>query len=99
MNDRDYELFEAELRKLAPAKPPAELMAKLAAAAPARVHQPSTTNYQPSWWPLFRWLAPAAAVAAAPDARRDTAYRTADGARRSTRPDQSRGDGPAPPGT
>lgn len=64
MNDRDHELFEAELRKLSPAKPPAELMAKLAAAAPARVHQPSTTNYQPSWWLLLRWLAPAAAVAA-----------------------------------
>ena len=29
MNDCDHEQFEAELRKLAPARPPAELMAKL----------------------------------------------------------------------
>ena len=29
MNDGDQELFEAELRKLSPARPPAELMAKL----------------------------------------------------------------------
>ena len=35
MNDCDPELFEAELRKLTPARPPAELMARLAAARPA----------------------------------------------------------------
>jgi hypothetical protein len=32
MNDRDHELFEAELRKLTPARPPAELMARLSEA-------------------------------------------------------------------
>ncbi len=32
MNDGDHQLFEAELRKLAPARPPAEFMAKLVAA-------------------------------------------------------------------
>ncbi len=60
MNSRDHDLFEAELRRLAPAPPPAELMAKLAAAIP----QPSTLNPQPSWQLLLRWLVPAAAAAA-----------------------------------
>ena len=39
MNDRDHELFEAELRKLAPARPPAELMERLA--VPSRSCPPS----------------------------------------------------------
>jgi hypothetical protein len=79
MNDCDPELFEAELRKLTPARPPAELMARLAEANPAnpdrvpavsRRHRPralprpSALNPQPLWWLLLRWLAPAAAVAA-----------------------------------
>jgi hypothetical protein len=59
MNERDDELFEAELHKLAPARPPVELMAKLAAAIPQR----STFNPQPAWWQLFRWLIPTAAAA------------------------------------
>jgi hypothetical protein len=41
MNDGDHGLFEAELLKLAPARPPAELMAKLAAARPHARPQPS----------------------------------------------------------
>jgi len=61
MNGGDPELFEAELRKLTPAKPPAEFMAGLAAArpAPAPLHpQPSTLNFPccpcfAGWgWPL-----------------------------------------------
>jgi hypothetical protein len=64
MNDCDQELFEAELRKLAPARPPAELMARLTASGPAPVPRPSTLNTQPSWRLLLRWLAPAGAVAA-----------------------------------
>ena len=60
MSDCDHELFEAELRKLAPAPPPAELMAKLAAAIP----QPSTLSPQPSWHLLLRWLVPATAATA-----------------------------------
>jgi len=60
MNERDDQLFEAELQKLVPAQPPARLMARLTAALP----QPSTLTPQPSWWLLFRWLAPAAAAAA-----------------------------------
>jgi hypothetical protein len=39
MNDRDFELFEAELRKLTPARPPAQLMARLAEARPAAAYQ------------------------------------------------------------
>jgi hypothetical protein len=41
MNDCDPELFEAELRKLTPAQPPAELMARLAAARPAPAQAPA----------------------------------------------------------
>lgn len=67
MNDRDQELFEAELRKLPPARPPADLMRKLAAAN--QVSQPplrqSRSPAITSWWRLLRWLAPAAAVGAA----------------------------------
>ncbi len=79
MNDRDQELFEAELRKLTPARPPAELMAKLAAAQPVAPRealsaprqrasgafpQLSTLNPQRFWRLLLRWLAPAAALGA-----------------------------------
>ena len=76
MSDRDHELLEAELRKLAPARPPAELMARLsevprmqeAAVArhsePSAVPQPSTFNPQPFWRLLVRWLAPLGVTAA-----------------------------------
>ena len=67
MNDRDRELFEAELRRLAPARTPAELMERLAVPRQCRQAtnpQVSTTDYQPGWWRLLRWLAPAATVAA-----------------------------------
>ena len=67
MNDGNHELFEAELRKLTPARPPTELMRKLAApdrfGSPA-IPQPSSINYQPTWRRLMCWLAPAAAVGA-----------------------------------
>jgi hypothetical protein len=39
MNGCDPELFEAELRKLTPARPPAELMARLVEARPVHVEQ------------------------------------------------------------
>ena len=63
MSDCDQELFEAESRKLAPARPPAELMARLS--PPITLHlQPSTLNHAgvcccvgwclpvllPQWW-------------------------------------------------
>ena len=67
MNDRDPELFEAELRKLAPARQPAELMSRLAAVRPAPAPvfpQPSTRNPQLPGLALLRWLGLAAAGAA-----------------------------------
>jgi hypothetical protein len=67
MNDCDHELFEAELRKLTPARPSAGLMVRLATArtAPAAaIPQPLTLNPQTLWPVLLRWLGPAAAVAA-----------------------------------
>jgi hypothetical protein len=78
MNDCDHELFEAELRKLTPARPPAALMARLVEARPAALDrapetresyqpatlsQPSTLNPQPLRWLLMRWLAPVAVAA------------------------------------
>jgi hypothetical protein len=71
MNDGDPELMEAKLRRLTPARPPAELMARLAAARPAPAPvppQPSTSNPQLPGLALLRWLglvAAGAAVAAA----------------------------------
>ena len=41
MNDCDLEVFEAELRKLTPARPPAALMAKLAEARPVALGRAS----------------------------------------------------------
>jgi hypothetical protein len=101
MNDGNHEQFEAELCKLVPARPPAELMARLAATccrpsgvrtgigvrqsagavdlhgrmqkrqrtgalqgAGAAKQAGGTTITQPAWVLLFRWLVPAAGVAA-----------------------------------
>ncbi len=68
MNDSEQKLFEAELRRLTPASPPAELMAKLGAAriqsSVAELPRPSTLSSQPFWQLLLRWLVPAAAVGA-----------------------------------
>jgi len=66
MNERDDQLFEAELQRLVPAQAPARLMARLSAAIPQPPTlrpQPSSLNSQPLWWLLLRWLAPAAAAA------------------------------------
>lgn len=76
MSEGELERFEAELGRLAPAKPPAELVARLAGAAreprgalaSARV---SVGNGKiagegaggPGWGWWLRWLAPAAAAA------------------------------------
>jgi hypothetical protein len=61
----EHELLEVELRRLKPAVPPEEFMARLeellpAATSPAKPPQPwiSTTGF---WWQLARWLAPVAA--------------------------------------
>jgi hypothetical protein len=67
MNDRDEELFEAELQRLKPARPPEELITRLVAARPTK-HVPlgarprGIPQVRPWWWQL-RWLAPAAAAA------------------------------------
>lgn len=69
MNDCEHGQFEAELRRLKPAKPPEELTARLAAVFPGRSQQPAT-RVQPAqspdvWWVLLRWLAPGLAAAIA----------------------------------
>lgn len=67
MNDHEQERYEAELRRTPPARLPEQFMARLQAAkpdaAPAR-----RTRLQPApgwarWWRLWRWLAPAMALA------------------------------------
>ena len=71
MNNGDPELIEAKLRRLSPARPPAEFMARLTAARPAPapvLPQPSTLSPQLPGLLLLRWLglaAVGAAVAAA----------------------------------
>ncbi len=63
MNELDEQQWEAELRRLAPARPPEEFMARLRAARPERVK----TAWRPlpavrPWWD-WRWLAPAMGLA------------------------------------
>jgi len=63
MNERDYELFEAELRRLKPARLPDQLQARLedvptTAPAQSEVRRPSRAP-TPAWWLLLRWLTPA----------------------------------------
>jgi hypothetical protein len=75
MNDLEFEPFEAELRSLSPARPPAELMERLVAARPLSSTGPRTQTDAPranagrdssvsglSW--LLGWLMPAGAVGA-----------------------------------
>ena len=68
MNNRDQELFEAELPRLKPARPSEEFMARLAATPPKPRAQAQNCfrlrREAPSWWRWsFRWLAPAAVTA------------------------------------
>jgi hypothetical protein len=68
MNDRDDELFEAELHRLKPARSPEEFIARLMAARPVQRVQSSARSRpiprHSAWWWLLRWLAPATAAAA-----------------------------------
>jgi len=68
MSDREPELFEAELRRLKPAKPPEELMARIAAALPeVALHpgaRPEPLRAPSVWQFLARVFAPGLAVAA-----------------------------------
>jgi|YelNatPaOPRAMG01_1025707.scaffolds.fasta_scaffold21940_3 hypothetical protein len=66
MIEPDNEVFEAELRRLKPARLPAALRARLDQAGAEALGQPvpatePTTGWQ-WWWLRLRWLAPAAAV-------------------------------------
>jgi len=63
MSERDYELFEAELHRLKPARLPDQLHARLedlppAALAQSEVRRPSRAT-APGGWLWLRWLAPA----------------------------------------
>ena len=63
MNERDYEVFEAELRRLKPARLPDPLHARLEdpppmAPAQSEVRRPSRAP-APGGWLWLRWLAPA----------------------------------------
>ncbi len=67
MNDHKQELFEAELRRMAPARPPTDFMARLVAAGPPdkirHQAQPPVVSGLRAWSLLrLRWLVPAAAV-------------------------------------
>lgn len=67
MNDRDHELFEAELGRLKPGRLPEEFMARLNAAKPVlSAEGRAVFRPQPAgkWRQLFHWLAPATALAA-----------------------------------
>ena len=67
MNEHEQDLFEAELRRLKPGKPPEEFMARLIAARlAANTRNPARTQQMPraNWRQVLRWLAPAAAAAA-----------------------------------
>ena len=75
MTEEDFDLFEKDLCRLKPARPPEELLARLAAAAPVRseacVSPRAARQWVPRWTsPLsakwrhwLRWLVPTAATA------------------------------------
>ncbi len=67
MTDKEQELFEAELRRIAPARPPSDLMARLMAAGPPDImrheaERPVVPGLRALWLPRLRWLVPAAVV-------------------------------------
>ncbi len=71
MNEQDPERFEAELRRLRPARPPAEFMDRLVAARPERAAErepeEGAAGVSPVWvgWRWLRIWAPITAAAAA----------------------------------
>ena len=71
MNDSELEHFEAELRRIAPARPPAEFMTRLKQARPEPLRATTRpANSQPQSWLglsqwLWRWFVPATALAGA----------------------------------
>jgi hypothetical protein len=69
MNDGELEQFENELRRTPPARPPEDFLARLTAAKldpqSARWGRPEAAARASGGWGLWRWLAPAMAVAVA----------------------------------
>lgn len=69
MNDNELDRFEAELRRMPPARPPEQFMARLKAASPcvepAQTQRRPSAAKSPGWSPMWRWLSPAFAVAVA----------------------------------
>jgi hypothetical protein len=69
MNGHEDERFEAELRRLTPAQPPAEWIARLEAAQPVaplpRVPSTEPQKHPDLWGWLWRWVGPVTAAAAA----------------------------------
>lgn len=69
MNDLEHERLEAQLKRLMPARPPANFMARLVAAEPSAQVRPTppqrTVFGIEIWLRMLRWLAPATAVAVA----------------------------------
>lgn len=69
MTGHDPELLETELRRLKPASPPEDLLARLVAAR-SRLPPPHGAGWRAlsrcgGWWRLLRWLAPGMAAAVA----------------------------------
>ena len=66
MNDEQQERFENELRRVRPAQPPADLMARLTEARLAALARQrmevSTPGLLETWMRWLRWLAPATAI-------------------------------------
>jgi hypothetical protein len=69
MNEQDHEVFEAELRRLTPARLPDEFEARLNAPPPTPSRTLATRQrsqvWRPDWSFALRWLTPVTAVAAA----------------------------------
>jgi negative regulator of sigma E activity len=69
MNQREHELFEAELHRLKPARLPEEFESRLNASPPMQSRECETRQRSQVWlldWPSWlRWLAPLTAVAVA----------------------------------
>jgi hypothetical protein len=67
VNEREQERYEAELRRVPPARLPEEFMARLQAAklgaGPAWRTPLQPVPAWPRWWRLGRWFAPAMALA------------------------------------
>lgn len=69
MNEHEHELFEAELRRIQPARLPDDFAERLAAtqpgATPRRSEQDARASQPAHWRTLIRWFVPTAASAAA----------------------------------